>query len=380
MNTILEIALGLVFVFLLFSLLVSAINEAVFGHLTHLRARVLEDSLYAILSRKAQGFSFLAWLRRGFKPPPAGPGTFAAAFLQHPLVQGLAVGKSRCPAYLPAKTFVDAALGTLLNLGATQGSPPGALELDKICAADLANAVHQLSDDHARQVLSSVLVGAEDLDEARQRLEAWFNNSMERVSGLYKRYTQFWLYFWATLLVFCLNLDTIELTRRLMADAQFRGALAAGAVSFAERANSTSMVAGTNGAITPSAAVPNATPSASEIAQEITKLNLPIGWGACTNQSEAPSVIGWVLTRLPRLEQPPDSMNTNSIVAALASGSLSAAAPCPTTPEGWWLKLIGLIITIAAISQGAPFWFDMLNRVTNLRAAGKPPQSSQDAT
>jgi hypothetical protein len=56
MNIILEVAIGLFFVFLLFSLLISAINEAIFGQLRHLRSRVLEDSLHAILSKKADGF------------------------------------------------------------------------------------------------------------------------------------------------------------------------------------------------------------------------------------------------------------------------------------------------------------------------------------
>jgi hypothetical protein len=52
-STILETAVGLVFVYLLFSLLVSAINEAVLGHLTHLRSRVLENGLKALLSDSA---------------------------------------------------------------------------------------------------------------------------------------------------------------------------------------------------------------------------------------------------------------------------------------------------------------------------------------
>src|ERR1035438_1055971 len=59
-STILETAIGLVFVYLLFSLLISAINEAVLGHLTHLRSRVLENSLKALLSDE------------GSKTPPAG--------------------------------------------------------------------------------------------------------------------------------------------------------------------------------------------------------------------------------------------------------------------------------------------------------------------
>jgi hypothetical protein len=39
---------------------------------------------------------------------------------------------------------------------------------------------------------------------------------------------------------------------------------------------------------------------------------------------------------------------------------------------GWWAtKILGLLFTAAAISLGAPFWFDTLNRFINLRASVK---------
>jgi hypothetical protein len=37
-----------------------------------------------------------------------------------------------------------------------------------------------------------------------------------------------------------------------------------------------------------------------------------------------------------------------------------------TTPVGW-------LLTILAVSMGAPFWFDILNKVMNVRYAGKSP-------
>ena len=43
---------------------------------------------------------------------------------------------------------------------------------------------------------------------------------------------------------------------------------------------------------------------------------------------------------------------------------------------GWLLKLAGLLLSIVAISMGAPVWFDVLGQVVNLRMAGTPPGSS----
>jgi hypothetical protein len=35
--------------------------------------------------------------------------------------------------------------------------------------------------------------------------------------------------------------------------------------------------------------------------------------------------------------------------------------------------LIGILLTVLAISQGAPFWFDALQKIVNLRLAGEAP-------
>ena len=36
-----------------------------------------------------------------------------------------------------------------------------------------------------------------------------------------------------------------------------------------------------------------------------------------------------------------------------------------------WNHLLGWIVTVLAISLGAPFWFDVLNKIMNLRNAGR---------
>jgi len=43
---------------------------------------------------------------------------------------------------------------------------------------------------------------------------------------------------------------------------------------------------------------------------------------------------------------------------------------------GWVLKIVGLLATTFAISLGAPFWFDVLNKFIAFRASGPPPQPS----
>ena len=46
----------------------------------------------------------------------------------------------------------------------------------------------------------------------------------------------------------------------------------------------------------------------------------------------------------------------------------------PQDVGGWLLKIIGLAITTLAVSLGAPFWFDVLKNLANMRSTGPAPQ------
>ena len=380
-STILETAIGLVFVYLLFSLLVSAINEAVLGHMTHLRSRVLENGLKSLLSDEGSKSppvrewfktlgAILASPVRLFFPKKApitgGAQNFAQHLLEHPLVKGLTPEGCTCPSYLPANTFADAVLGMLatpapallVNPPAVAGAPQP-VSFQNVNSMHLSATIANLNDLHAKKLLSSVLAGTQNIQEARQRLAAWFNESMVRVSGAYKRRVQLWLYIWAALLVLCLNIDTIDIARRLLADTQFRTVLADSATDFITKTNGVATGGGESNKLT-------------MLQKDITRLKLPLGWGPATTNLIAHSVPECLLTHFPiRLQW--HEWETNLPPNLLVSGLLTSTVQNPVTPEDWWLKLLGLLITIGAIAQGAPFWFDVLNKVTNLRASGRPP-------
>jgi len=38
---------------------------------------------------------------------------------------------------------------------------------------------------------------------------------------------------------------------------------------------------------------------------------------------------------------------------------------------------MGLLLTTGAVSLEAPFWFDVLNKLVNIRSSGKQPAKSQ---
>jgi hypothetical protein len=53
----------------------------------------------------------------------------------------------------------------------------------------------------------------------------------------------------------------------------------------------------------------------------------------------------------------------------------------PHDALGWTLKVLGLLLTALGVSLGAPFWFDVLNKLSVVRATVKPGEKAgPDAT
>ncbi|MBC7912137.1 MAG: hypothetical protein H7Y30_16640 [Pyrinomonadaceae bacterium] len=154
-----------------------------------------------------------------------------------------------------------------------------------------------------------------------RNVEVWFNDSMDRCGGWYKRWTQKVLLVISIILVIGTNADTIMLVKRFSRD----NALRASVVSAAERA------------VQNTAGNPAENEQAREkLLQDAESIQLPLGW----------------------VSNPNDPFKTDQI---------------PKSFLGWLLKILGLIISIFAVSLGAPFWFDMLSKFINLRGAGTPP-------
>ena len=56
-----------------------------------------------------------------------------------------------------------------------------------------------------------------------------------------------------------------------------------------------------------------------------------------------------------------------------ADSTFRGIAPKGPFNPAMWQKLLGLFATALAISLGAPFWFDVLNKVISVRSAGRSP-------
>jgi len=180
-SAILDTAIGLIFVFLAVSLAVSAANE-VLAALFKLRARNLLLGIQELLQ------------------DPSADG-LVTRFYKHPLIAGLAANGGK-PSYIPSRTFVLALLD--LVSPTTEGTNR---TLD-----DLKAGIEKLP--ASLQVTFRVLLdeAGHDIERFKIQLEIWFNNTMDRASGWYKRKTQAIQLVLALAIVVIANVDSIRST------------------------------------------------------------------------------------------------------------------------------------------------------------------------
>jgi len=155
-----------------------------------------------------------------------------------------------------------------------------------------------------------------DVERFRTSLEKSYEDAMERVSGWYKRRVQLFLVVIAAVVAGGLNADSIGVAQRLWQDPALRSAVVAQA---------------TSSSACPTTASPQ---TAANCVEGVKAIGIPLGWSSATEPSG-----GW---------------------------------------NDLW-KALGLLITVAALSLGAPFWFDALGQISNLRGAGKPPAASSSS-
>jgi hypothetical protein len=167
------------------------------------------------------------------------------------------------------------------------------------------------------------------IDIFQQELEETFNQSMERAAGVYKRNAKGVSLLIGLLMAVIANADVFNIVNRLSKDSATRIAIVnnSGQVVQNNHVNSSVDLA-----------------SVKKLTQDVlAEITLPIGWTA-TNLKEQ---IDWY----------PSKKGNFSLWKLL------------TMISGWFVSGI-------AISMGAPFWFQVLGKVVNVRNTGKPNLSA----
>ena len=291
-SVILEVAVGIVFLYFIMSLMCTAINEIIESFLKQ-RAKSLLRGIQELLHQGTDE-------------------KLLKSLYNHPLLYGLYKdgfkGKARnLPSYIPSRNFALALLDTALPPAPADGASP-----------TLQESVNQIQDEKIKSLLNSMLlISGEDKEKLIRQIEAWYDSSMDRVSGWYKRYSQRISIFVALFLAVAVNANTITIGHRLSTDSSLRAAV----IAQAARAEASSE-------------------SLKQLDKTLQATKLPVGWQGVTFYK-------------------------------------------PNELEGhYWdrlfLHLVGWLITAIAVSLGAPFWFDILNRIMVIRSTVKPNEKSPD--
>lgn len=225
-------------------------------------------------------------------------------------------------------------------------------DLDRVLKGMLALGI---VNPELRLTLDSLLMGNGDLPENRplsvqalqSRIESWFNASMDRLSGWYKRKAQLRAFVIGFVLAALLNIDTVQLSNQLWREPIVRQAITLNLSQLLQQ---------------PEAGASSGIGSAILTLQDqLLNVGLPIGWRFEVSRSASCAFV-------PR-EGASFGIALNGLCARPFGTGL--------TTNGWnWLviKLGGLLISALAAAQGSSFWFDLLMKIVNVRVSGKKPE------
>jgi len=274
-SALLDVAIGMVFVFLLLSLICSAFNELLETRLKN-RAGDLEKGIKGLLGAntglvdKLYSHGLIFSLFRG---------TYAEAAKNKTL-----------PSYIPSKDFANAVASIL---GPAGGNIPS--------AADIRNSINQIPNDQVKSALLTLLNDAnDDLETFRAGLEAWFNSAMDRVSGWYKRRAHVIIFACAFLIAVAMNVNSIALAQDLWTNQAKREALVGAAQGYLDKHPAS---AATNSSTTTTTPQPDLDQGLKADIKALSDTNVPIGWSheGLQNMDSRPmmwlgALLGWFLT------------------------------------------------------------------------------------
>ncbi len=347
---ILDLVIGIIFIYFLLSIICSSAVE-LFLSIFKSRASLLENWLKQIFNQPA--------LDSEGKPLNVSVGQ---AIMDHCMVTALSK-KGESTSYIDAENFVSALLDkiTIAPSGAnnTVEFPPanlagyitaiqnstlisGELKRTILIFANEASAVSaQSTASPVADIAAPVVSG---LELFRDRLEKWFNSNADRLTGTFKRTKVLPLtIIVAVIMVLSLNTDSIEISKYLYNNQAATKELATTAMnSFQNYKDQIDSVLKKD-SISNSATATTISELQAKTLQlkndidSLHALDLPIGWKAA-NIKDGKTFTDYLIKHL----------------------------------AGW-------LATILAIMMGAPFWFDILNKISNLRGTGPKPASNSDA-
>lgn len=424
-----DVTVGLILVYLLYSLLTTIVQEGIstwFGF----RARNLKRAIVQMLTdeerlskRTIRGLANRAASIATFSSKETN-GTLAEAFYAHPAIKYLGEGQwHRLPDNITSEKFAEVITDILLGDNYDGTSNP-AVSIEKALSATPAplagngvsvstaftvkNSNIVLIEQETAYYLKRLLLAANnDIDKFKKSLQTWYDDMMKQTTVWYKRNIQVWLFGIGMLIAISFNVDTLKIARFLSTDRDARRDMVQLAIAVQEKYKGKEIG-----------------DSISDEVMELTKQDIAAsqkilgnGWdddwlwcyGDCRKKGD--SLVAERNSRKKII----DSINvqvkkgyTDSILLVDSSKRAEKAKLLDSAmllksdtviinekikcsqkftrakffgailQSSWWLRTLGWILTAFAISLGAPFWFDLLNKFIRLRSGISTAESSKN--
>ena len=489
-NVALDVFIGLVFIFLLYSLLATIIQEMIATRLAF-RAKVLEKAIIRMLEDletdnhrpfgdRIDGFLHILGLKNILKNT-----TVAPWFYAHPLIKYLGEDNYYSkPAYLHARNFSKVILDLLKDFNVSESEALQSIHnsimdgvihklpinISNVKSDSLNPAIKILINRNAisagnqkkvipgPKVLSTETVplcentafflrslwqdSGADLKVFRAKLEDWYNDTMERATDWYKKYTRVVLFILGLIIAYVFNVDTIAIHRILATNKPARDQLVQMAIANKNNLDPNNLKSDNDSILK---VTYNMVAQDAHDANDILGLDKP--WkdscNTCKTQLGTNEKKVAVMNRLDSLikvrtliqslhitsdsidkekafidsvrkaagfaelpapvKQHSDDLNSraktnDSLLKLYPAAGLSEIdslntllTRCPAIQKAAFFQyspnqtggletLLGWLITALAITLGAPFWFDLLGKLVSLRGAGKISPPADDNT
>ncbi len=274
--------------------------------------------------------------------------------------------RSNLPTYIPSQNFA-ATLVDLIRLEAGPNAP--------LTFATLQEGAEKIQNERLRTAVLAAIHNADgNVDRLRKTFENWYDGTMDRVSGWYKRRTQVILLMLGLAVAVVFNIDAVGVARQLANSKTYREAVVAQIERVRQAQGLGLGQAGVDRAAEPAATPgdtgrPEADPAAGRSQAELLR---------------APPTAAGPAGSGPELEQA--VRRAKEIQAELTASGFVLGWPAPQLSDealansnaflAFLFMVLGWGITGLAVSFGAPFWFDVLNKFMVVRSTVKPAEKS----
>jgi hypothetical protein len=343
-NVALDVVIGLVFIYSLYSLFVTTIVEFL-ASLFSWRSRKLNAAIQRMLD------------------DDTGKG-YADTFYNQPLIKYLGEKNSKVkkwlkipnhPSYLQARNFSMAVIQMLHG-----DKDSGEFNIAKL-RNELETGTYK-DTQTAKYLLSLLNNSQESLEKFKSHLESWFDDTMERTSGWYKRKATYISLAVGVIMAMLFNVDSIQIVKQLSKDPKARAQL----VELASHLSSdTTLISDSlrqkvlSTQLVKLQSLSDTSMQILSISRDPEKAFLPLNFYVKVEKRTTElagikkhNCFTWCLLQIEKF---------TGFLFNLWFDDFS--------------NFIGCLITAVALSLGAPFWFDLLNKLVQLKSSISPKKS-----